>query len=213
MFIVVGIAMSFGVYVPYFGAGLVGGLWLAFIGWFLYGAAAQATTRLALDDALAGLTVAQLMQGEVSSVDPAISLAVVVQDYLIRGADRALAVVRDGRLLGLICISDVRRVTPEEWSTTPVSAVMRSVESLATVTPDQPLAEAFELLARQDIDQLPVVGADGRLIGMLRRRDVTRWLELAWRPGTPRGKASLPRAREPRVPSFPHGREPHPGPV
>ena len=58
---------------------------------------------------------------------------------------------------------------------------MRSLASLTTTAPDRRLAEAFEQMARRDIDQLPVL-AGGQLVGMLRRRDVTRWLELAWQP-------------------------------
>ena len=49
-FIVTGIAMAFGVHILFFGTGLVGGLWLAFIGWFLHSAAVQSYTRLAVDE-------------------------------------------------------------------------------------------------------------------------------------------------------------------
>jgi CBS domain-containing protein len=218
LFIAAGIGMSLGVYIPFFGTGLLSGLWLAFIGWFLYGAAAQATTRLALDDALAGLSVAQLMRRDVPTVPPELSLADLIQNHLIRGDDRALPVViEDTKLAGLVCLSDIRQVPPEDWSTTAVSAVMRSAASLLVATPDQRLSDAFEQLARRDIDQLPVVDSEGRLVGMLRRRDVARWLELAWRPSAAPGKTAAPQAgmpsRQPRMPPFPHGREPHPGPV
>ncbi|HEY1690561.1 MAG TPA: site-2 protease family protein [Polyangiaceae bacterium] len=50
MFILAGVAMAFGVHVVFFGTGLVGGLWLAFIGWFLRNAAAQSARRLDVDD-------------------------------------------------------------------------------------------------------------------------------------------------------------------
>jgi predicted transcriptional regulator len=108
-----------------------------------------------------------------------------VQDYLVRGSDRALAIVRDDQLLGLVCIADIRNVTPNQWSAIRVSDVMRPADSLTTTAPARPLSEAFEQMVRQDVDQLPVV-ANGKLVGMLRRRDVTRWLELAWRPGMAR---------------------------
>jgi signal-transduction protein with cAMP-binding, CBS, and nucleotidyltransferase domain len=139
-----------------------------------------------------------------------------VQDYLMRGSDRAVAVTRDDKLLGLVSISDVRRVPPEQWTTTPVAVVMRGADSLSFARPEQPLAEAFEMVARRDIDQLPVV-SNGRLVGMLRRRDVARWLELAWRPTKEKGGTAAPPTgtptRAPRQPAFPHGRAPHPGPV
>ena len=87
---------------PFFGEGFGNGLWLAFIGWFIATAANQASARLALDDAFAGMTVAQLMRRTFPPSTPEMPLDVVVQEYLVRGSDRAVAVVRDDRMLGLV---------------------------------------------------------------------------------------------------------------
>jgi Zn-dependent protease/CBS domain-containing protein len=181
LFIAGGIAMTFGSHLPFFGTGLISGIWLAFIGWFLHGAATQATTRLALDDALAGMTVQQLMQRGGPVAAPELSVAALVHEHLIHGDDRALPVVGGDVLRGIVSISDVRTLKPEQWAGTTVGSIMRGIEPLSVATPEEPLAKAFEQLVKSDADQLPVV-TNGRLVGMLRRRDVTRWLELAWRP-------------------------------
>jgi CBS domain-containing protein len=65
---------------------------------------------------------------------------------------------------------------------------MRTTD-LAVVSPRAPLAVAFELLAQRDVGQLPVLDGS-RFVGMLQRRDVARWLELAWGPIT-RSPASM----------------------
>ena len=46
-----------------------------------------------------------------------------------------------------------------------------------TVTPQDAAAEALSLLGTRDVNQLPVVQS-GRLVGMLRRQDLLRWLQL-----------------------------------
>ena len=205
LFIAAGIAMSFGAWVPFFGTGVGSGLWLAFIGWFLNGAAAQARTRLALDEALSGMTVGQLMRRQGPIAPPGLSVATLVHEHLIPGDDRAVPVVADGRLLGLVSVSDMRRVEPDQWERTPVRAIMRDAGTLTVATTEEPLAKAFEDLAQQDIDQLPVV-ENGELVGMLRRRDVTRWLELAWKPrGRVPGSGAEPRRSAPSRPVGPHG--------
>jgi predicted transcriptional regulator len=116
-------------------------------------------------------------------------VAALVHDHLIRGDERALPVVTDGKLLGLVSFSNVREVAPEQWAPTHVGSIMRRVDSLSVTTPEQPLAKAFEQLAQQNVAQLPVV-VDGQLVGMLLRLDIARWLELAWRPGLS-GRASV----------------------
>jgi Zn-dependent protease/CBS domain-containing protein len=185
LFIVLGIAMAFGVRVPFFGTGLVGGLWLAFIGWFLRSAAAQSYMRIALQDVLAGHTVEELMRPGGEGVPPDLSLAGLVHDYLIHSDAGALPVTQDGSVIGMVSLTEVRRVPHDEWARTPVERVMRRDATLTVATPGEPLAQAFEDLARQDLAELPVLD-HGRLVGMLLRRDLGRWFELAWSPSRAR---------------------------
>jgi CBS domain-containing protein len=54
---------------------------------------------------------------------------------------------------------------------------MTPIAALSVVTPDEQINEAMRALGHRDVEQLPVV-TDGRLVGVLRRRDIFRWLEL-----------------------------------
>jgi CBS domain-containing protein len=54
---------------------------------------------------------------------------------------------------------------------------MTPAEEIASVVPDQDLSDALKRLMSQDVRQVPVV-EDGHLIGMLRRRDIVRWLQI-----------------------------------
>ena len=211
LFIGCGIALTFGARLPFVGTGVVSVLWLAFIGWFLRGAAQRANTRLALDDVLAGMTVDQLMKMDGPVATPALSIGSLVHEHLIPGEDRALPVVQGGTLVGLVSVSDVRNVPPDRWSTTSVASVMQGVASLTVTNPTQSLSSAFEQLAKRNIDQLPVV-ADGKLVGMLRRRDVSRWLELAWKPtdlAMNRPPKPAERSARPQREGFPPGDQLH----
>jgi Zn-dependent protease len=213
LLVLAGIGMTFGLYVPFFGTGFGNGLWLAFIGWFIAMAANQANARLALDEALSGITVAQLMQQSIPTVSTDMNLGMVVKDYFMRSSDRAVAVVDGDQFSGLLCIADIRDVPPDQWNSMTAADVMRSADALATTSPDRPLTEAFEQMARRDIDQLPVL-ENARLVGMLRRKDVTRWLELAWRPAAQRRTESGVTGRpRPRTGPTSHRHEPFVRPI
>jgi CBS domain-containing protein len=181
--IVLGIAMSFGLNVPLFGTGRVAGLWLAFIGWFVRSAASRATGRLAIDDALVGHVVAEVMRRDPQSVSPDLPLTTFVFEHLICADQRALPVILGNHLLGLVSSADIRAVPPSEWPWTRVSSVMRPEVLLAVTSPQEPLSAAFDRLVHQDIAQMPVLDG-GQLVGMLHRRDIARWLELMWSPGS-----------------------------
>jgi predicted transcriptional regulator len=48
---------------------------------------------------------------------------------------------------------------------------------LLVVTPEEDAADALAKLAERDVRQLPVVHNE-RLAGLMRRRDIMRWLQL-----------------------------------
>jgi len=51
------------------------------------------------------------------------------------------------------------------------------MDKLALATPTEEASEALHQLARRDVNQMPVLD-NGQLVGMLRRRDLMRWLQL-----------------------------------
>jgi CBS domain-containing protein len=48
---------------------------------------------------------------------------------------------------------------------------------LATLPPTAEANEALHQLQQHNVRQLPIL-ADGHLVGLLRRRDIVKWLEL-----------------------------------
>ncbi len=177
LLIVAGIAMAFGLEVPLFGTGLGSGLWLAFIGWFLNSAAVSSYQMVVIEDLLEGVPVARLMRPDAPAVPPNVPISQLVDDYLMKTDESAFPVTEGQQLVGLVCLEDVRRVPRQAWDTTPVSSIMTPASQVETISPREEAAEAFSKLARRDFGQVPVV-QDGRLVGMLRRRDITRWLHL-----------------------------------
>jgi Zn-dependent protease/CBS domain-containing protein len=155
---------------------VLNGIWLAFIGWFLLHAA-DASTRQPGARRLRRRSVQALMQAPPVVVPGDRLLSDLVSDHMLGQGLRAALVADDRRLVGLVSLSDVKRVPPEHWHTTPVRAVMTPAANLATVEPRSSLQEALTRLAERDVNQLPVVH-DGVLVGMLSRADVIRVLQF-----------------------------------
>ncbi len=187
-FILAGIAMVFGASIPFLGSGLISGLWLAFIGWFLNNAAQQSYRQVVVEDVLEGVMVAQIMRRDPPTVPPTISVSTLVHDHIMGTDDRAFPVVENGRLAGLVCLADVRKVPREKWDLVRVMEIMTPANELEVARVTDPASTALEKLVRREVNQLPVV-QDGLIAGMLRRRDIMRWLqlnsELAGRGGRP----------------------------
>ena len=78
----------------------------------------------------------------------------------------------DGRLVGIFTDGDLRRLVQQDEVdfTRPVSVVMG--RHPRTVGPDDLAVTAAEILREGQIDQLPVVDADGRPVGLLDVQDI-----------------------------------------
>ena len=177
LMIIGGIAMTFGAQIPFFGTGLGGGLWLAFIGWFLNSAAVQSYQRVVVHDVLEGVPVSRMMRKDPPTCQPACTIARLVNDHILGTDDQAFPVLDGGHLMGIVTLEDVRRVGREAWDATFVRDVMTPEDRLVVVTPEEEASQALEKLTSADVRQLPVV-RDGELVGLLRRRDIIRWLQL-----------------------------------
>lgn len=128
------------------------------------------------------LIVRQVMTSRVVTVDPQDSVAVAIR-LMRQGQLHRLPVVKDNVLLGIITSSDLRRVTglasilhdPSQdnflWRYIPVSNAMS--RNLITLTPDQPIAEAAQLMIERHIGGLPVV-EQGQLVGILTTSDLLK---------------------------------------
>ena len=177
LLIATGMAMMLGVWIPFLGGGLVGGLWLAFIGWFLNNAAALSYRQLVIREALRDIPVSRLMLTQIATVPPDLSVSALVDRYLLRSDQRAFPVVADGRLEGMVCLREVRKLDRAAWDKTAVRDIMIPADRLTFANPHDAASEVLSRLAGRDLNQLPVL-EDGRVRGLVRREDILKWLAL-----------------------------------
>lgn len=161
----------------FFAGNLIGGMWIAFIGWFLANAAEGTVRHVSAEQQFAGVTVADVMRRNPVAVESDVSVEDAVHSYLLAYNLRALPVVRSGRLLGVVTLADLGRVPRERWSGTAVGELVAHAAQLSTATPQQGIMAALEQMARSHAERLPVL-EDGELVGMLSRSDVARYLQL-----------------------------------
>jgi Zn-dependent protease len=172
-----GLSMMFGLRVPFFGTGPIAGLWLAFIGWFLNNAALVSYRQLLIREALEDVPVSRLMLTRFAAVAPDLPVSALVEEYVLRSEQRAFPVLEQERLIGMVCLHDVRTLNRAAWQSTTVREIMTPLERVTWVTPRDDALEVLAILAQRDVNQLPVM-EDGHLIGLVRREDILKWLSL-----------------------------------
>lgn len=145
-----------------------------------------------------GRSVMELMYTDVPTVGPEASLEAIVQALEASGRRRVVVVDPERRVLGIITDGDLLRRSQQKQH----PGLMERLRSLLvgaptlgqvlpdagehaadlmttpviTVHPDTPLTIALQLMTTHAVKRLPVVDAQGRLIGLLGRASVLRGL-------------------------------------
>ena len=151
-----------------------GGIWFAFIGWFLQNAAGRSQADTAIETGLRGVRVRDIMDQSPATVDPNSTIAEAVFGHFLRAGARSMPVCDGDILLGIISLTDVRRLPRERWDEVTVRRQMTPMP-LKVIGPDDDLTLALDVLAEHSIHQLPVMEG-GRLAGLLTRAHVIRYL-------------------------------------
>ncbi len=157
-----------------------GGIWLAFIGWFLLSAAQASMSQLTIRETLTGLCAEDVMSHEVPTVPGNLSLEEYSSEVLRTGR-RIHIVTMDDRLVGLMNVAALNQVPRDEWSLNSVQAVMVPRDRILWASPEEPLQRLLERLMGADVNQMPVVrhSEDGaaHIIGMVTRDAILRVIQ------------------------------------
>lgn len=146
-----------------------------------------------------GSTIAELMIRDVPTVGPQASLAEIIyalerqqqrRVVVVDAGSRVLGIITDGdlirrsklarqpgwlaRLRGLVTGQDATPPTPV-LSSDEIAADLMTAPAM-TITLDTPLTQALHLMLEHQIKRLPIVDAEGRLMGLLGRASLLRGL-------------------------------------
>ena len=162
--------IAFG-FVNFVSGGLIGGLWLAFIGWFLTGAARSSYQQLQMRQALSGVRVEQVMTTDVPAIPASMSVRDFVDQQLLRHHYSCYPVTSDDTVIGVVGAEEVRRVPSDQWGSVAVGDVVHKIDGAYKVAADDDAWDALTKLASPSVCRLMVVD-DNHLKGTVDRQSL-----------------------------------------
>jgi len=177
------VGKGFAIFLIFFGfyqvlvGNFVGGLWAILIGFFVQRAAESGYQQIVIKQALHGLKVRDIMSAGVVTIDSSSTIVEAVEDYFLKHHFVSFPVVSGGRVEGLLLLGSVRGVEKERWETTLVKDVMQPLGPADILSPDDDASEALGRMVGGTSGRFPVI-KDGRLVGIISRRDIMKMLEF-----------------------------------
>jgi Zn-dependent protease/CBS domain-containing protein len=157
--------------------GDVTGAMIALTGWFLILSSNAVRDRVRLDDLVGGHVVREAMETDPTTVNPSLTVDTFASQLLDRGSPvTAVPVLQGDDVVGLLGVSQVRRLRPNARASTRVEDVMVRPPRLTFLSPDDAIRGALERMQRAGVDGLPVLEA-GELVGVLTRRSIATFVQ------------------------------------
>lgn len=159
--------------------GVVGGVWLAFIGWFIFAASREEETRISTQQMFAGVRVADAMTAQPHTAPGWIPVDDFVQRYVLGDRHSAYPVVdRDGSVSGLITLRQLRDVAPGRRATATVGEVAQPLQDVPSGAPQEPLTALLERMAPAGPRSRALVFEGDQVVGIVTPTDVARLIEV-----------------------------------
>ncbi|BBX69924.1 site-2 protease family protein [Mycolicibacterium psychrotolerans] len=157
---------------------MVGGVWMAFVGWFLFTAARDEEAWIQTRRSLTGVSVLDVMTADPHTASGGISVEEFIQQYLLGDRHSAYPVTGGhGAVTGLISLTELRRVAPDQRATTLVRDAAIPRDEVPVADPHEPFVALLERLARTGGKRALVLDA-GRVAGIVTTSDITRWIDV-----------------------------------
>jgi len=157
--------------------GGMGGLWLMFIGWFLYSAAQASYQQATLQETLSGIKVKDIMAKDIVPLNPSVSLDEAVNQYFLRHGYGGFPVIDEGKFLGIITLKEVKNVPREDWGKMKVSEVYVRHDKKWEVSVNDDVTKALELMIKEDKGRIVVTERD-KIIGLITRNGIARYVQI-----------------------------------
>ena len=124
------------------------------------------------------MKVRELPPGRLHTVDPETSLAEVAREMRTEDSD-SVAVMSDGRLIGIITERDLVRAIADGVNPKQATAEVIMTKGPATVSADEDVSVVALRMMSLGIRHLPVVDDDGTPVGLLSARNLVAVLDRA----------------------------------
>jgi Zn-dependent protease len=174
------IAAGIGYFIAYRGD-FISGVWLAFIGFILRGAAKAAIAQTDVTSRIEGISVGDVMERDPVAIPEGASIEQALDEYFLRYRWPWFPVVDAGqRFVGLLNRGTADAVPePSRTSQTVGEIIDPGGSTDQTVSSDEPLEALLANLELRRLGGLVAVDADGRLTGVITLEQVGRALRDA----------------------------------
>jgi Zn-dependent protease/CBS domain-containing protein len=156
--------------------GTIWGLWYIILGWMIYQAGQSSYSQLVFRQTFAGIKVAEIMSANPRTIPPDLNLQHLAEQFMEHKFG-AFPVFYGSSTHGLVSINQLKEVPREKWPFTSVVSIMTPLKECVVIGPQADAAEIMMKMAAGG-EGRALVMEEGRLVGILSRTDMMRFMQM-----------------------------------
>jgi CIC family chloride channel protein len=122
------------------------------------------------------LPLADVLRTDIATLAPDATVTDFFNHLLVGPRRSSVAVVEQGLYVGMARLDELQDIAQDQWADTTVGEIMRT--DVAAAAPTWTFRQALAAMEEADVDELAVVDADGRLMGIVSSSDILRLNDL-----------------------------------
>ena len=153
------------------------GIWSVLIGLFLRSAAQASYQQLVVRRVLEGEPISRFMTRNPVTVPPALTVAELVEKFVLHYHFKMFPVLEDGRIVGCVTTKDIKGIPREKWGAVRVGDIAERCPPEIFIAPETDAVKALGLMNQMGLSRLLVAEGD-RLLGILTLKDLLAFFSL-----------------------------------
>ncbi|PJE25288.1 MAG: site-2 protease family protein [Mycobacterium sp.] len=159
--------------------GLISGVWLAFIGWFILAAAREEEVQATNQQMFGGMCVADAMTPKPHTAPDWISVEDFIQCYVLGDRHSAYPITdRQGTTVGLVTLRQLRDVAPGLRATTRVRDIALPLGNVPVAAPGESLNALLQRMTPVGPRSRALVMEEDKAVGIVTAGDVARLIDV-----------------------------------
>jgi predicted transcriptional regulator len=156
----------------------IGGLWIMFIGFFLYHLADAGYRQISFNNVFGALTVGNIIKRNITVVSVDTDIDDLVNNYFLNFRYSAFPVVSsDNKLAGMVTLNNVKTISKEKRPYVTVLSIMDKNMDKFTVHSKENISSAVNKIIKNKTGRVICV-ENGYPVGILTKKDIMTILKL-----------------------------------
>jgi Zn-dependent protease len=144
---------------------------LVVVGWIIQNAASAVRNQVRIRSLLQNIQASDIMRRDYPAQSAQLTIRQLTKDYILKKGWTYLVVEDDGRFMGLLTLTQIKKMPFKVRNSATLNKVMVSAESVRATTPQQTADALYEEMLSSGIDYIPVL-ENGKVAGVVTRADL-----------------------------------------